>query len=68
MASTRREMGRPTAYPDSGVVGVGIGLRPDQAQRLRAYATERGNSLSKLVRSILSQWEQDNGLLNGQTK
>jgi hypothetical protein len=56
-------MGRPTAYPDSGVVPVGIGLRPDQAERLKEYATERRQSISIVVRRILDDWMREAGLM-----
>jgi hypothetical protein len=63
----RRDLrGRPAAYPGERLVGVGIGLNPAQAQRLRDYANARGTSVSVIVRGLVERFEQENGLLGAQ--
>jgi hypothetical protein len=61
-ARPRRERGGARLYPDATVVPYGIGLHPDQADRFRRLAKERGVSFSAVVRRALDEWARENGL------
>jgi hypothetical protein len=53
----RKTRGKERLYADAALVPIGIGLHPDQAQRLQDLARDRGVSLSAVVRQALAEWE-----------
>lgn len=50
--------GRPPVFSDANTVTVGVRLHPATRDRLEAFASERGITLSDAVRRVFAEWER----------